>query len=439
MASVTHIAGDDQSIATRAWLIVLLLFFVQMTNFVDKTVVSLAAGHIMEEFNLSTEEYGIIGGAFFSLYAVSGLLVAFFITPRYRPRKIIAVMLLIWSLVQLPIVFAASFPILILCRALLGMGEGAATPTALNATHEWFPNKARNMPSALVMFGTTVGSMVAAPILTATIQMYGWRSAFLACAILGATVFCLWLLLSRDGPYGAAPMETAGASPGAADATPEETALTSGKALWLEPTLLGATVAGTACYWLAGFQVSWLAPYLTELTQDLTRAGWLLSLIFAFQASCTLGVSFVSQRMLRRGFSSRVARSFTIGVSMAVTGLAFIAAELVSGETGKIILIAIAVGMQGPVFPLCAAIISEVTPLGQRNKAMTIILSIVTLAAFPSSILIGVLVGAPGLGWFAALAMNGAVAIFGACFCFFMINPERSLARRAALAEEMSA
>lgn len=431
MASVAHIVSDDQPVAARAWLIVFLLFLVQMMNFIDKSVVSLAAGQIMAEFDLSTEQYGIIGGAFFSLYAASGLVVAFLITPRFRPRKIIAVMLLIWSLVQLPIVFAASFPILILCRALLGMGEGPATPTVLNATHEWFPNKARNMPSAVVMFGTTVGSMVSAPILAMTIQMFGWRSAFLACAILGATVLCLWLLLSRDGPYGATSAEVISPSP-------KETQSVPRKALWLEPTLLGATAAGTACYWMAGFQVTWLAPYLTTLTQDLTRVGWLLSIIFVFQASCTLGVSFVSQRMLRRGFSSRVARSFTIGVSMAVTGLAFIAAELVPGEASKIVLIAIAVGMQGPVFPLCAAIISEVTPLAQRNKAMTIILSIVTLAAFPSSILIGVLVGAPGFGWFAALAMNGAVAILGACFCFFVINPERSLARRAASAELIS-
>ena len=156
----------------RRWAVVCVLFLVQMANWVDKSVVGFAATHIMDEFGLSNEEYGLLGGAFYSLYAVAGLVVAFFIAPRFKARHILIVLIICWSIVQMPVVLWATFPVLVVSRMLLGMGEGAATPTTLNAAHEWFPDKERAMPTAIITFGAVAGAMTAAPVLTAIIETY---------------------------------------------------------------------------------------------------------------------------------------------------------------------------------------------------------------------------------------------------------------------------
>jgi predicted MFS family arabinose efflux permease len=187
----------------RAWLIVSMLFLVQVVNYADKTVVSLVAEEIMAEFGSSTAQHGVIVSSFFTLYAGTGLLVAFFAAPRFPPRHILTFLLITWTVVQLPIVIAASFWTLLICRTLLGAGEGAGTPTALNAFHEWFPSEYRNLRSAVILFGSTAGSMIAAPVLTALIASLGWRAAFLTCALFGVAVLAPWIAFGADGPHAA--------------------------------------------------------------------------------------------------------------------------------------------------------------------------------------------------------------------------------------------
>lgn len=165
-----------------AWLIVFLLFLAQMLNYFDKTVVGVAATSIMAELDLTPERYGLVASAFFSLYAVTGVLVALFAAPRFKPRSIMAVLLVIWSLAQLPVLVSASFTTLIAGRVILGMGEGPGTPTSINACHEWFAPAERNMPTALSLFGSQVGSLLAAPILSYIIAVSAggrrsWRAA----------------------------------------------------------------------------------------------------------------------------------------------------------------------------------------------------------------------------------------------------------------------
>jgi len=420
-------AGDAASrSALRAWTVVAILFLVQMVNYWDKTVVSLAATPIMIEFGLTPAQYGVIAGAFFALYAVGGIAVALLLAPRMPPRKIMALLLVLWSLLQLPIAFAASYPIIVLCRLLLGFGEGAGAPTAVNAAHEWFPNRERNMPSAIVLLGSTVGSLLAAPILTAVIANMGWRAAFLICSALGVLILMLWLALGRSGPYAAISAQSA-----VADAAAIRS---SAKAVWTDPTILGNVAVGFTAYWIVGFTVGWLAPFATRVMGNAQDAAWAMSGIFALQALCVLAIPFLSERLLMNGVSSRLARGGAMAVCMGGAGLALLAMTLLEQPALILGAMAIAIGLTGPVFPLSSAMISEVAPADRRNSTVTIVLSIITVAAVASSMGTGWLLGASGTGWNAALTLHGFIALAGATAGLIMLHPERSIARRAAAA-----
>lgn len=412
-----------QRSAVRAWAIVAILFLVQVTNYWDKTVISLAATPIMAEFGLTPAQYGVISGAFFALYAVGGITVALLLAPRLAPRKIMVILLLTWSILQLPIAFAASYPIIVLCRLLLGFGEGAGTPTALNAAHEWFPNHDRNMPSAVVLLGATVGSLLAAPILTAVILDFGWRAAFLVCSALGVVILLLWVVVARSGPYAAATQDS--------NVAQEPVTRSSTRAVWTDRTIIGNFLVGFTAYWVVGFAVGWLAPFATRVLGDAREAAWAMSAIFALQASFVLIVPFVSGRLLKKGVSSRLARGWLTSGCMAGAGGALLLIPFVDNPLLVLGAMAVAIAFTAVVFPLSAAMISEVAPPDRRNSAVTIVFSLITISAVASSFGTGWLIGQPAYGWNAALTVHGIVGMLGALSGFLLIHPEHSMASLA--------
>lgn len=404
-----------------AWLIVFLLFLAQMLNYFDKTVVGVAATSIMAELHLTPERYGFVASAFFSLYAATGLVVAFVAAPRFKPRWIMAVLLVIWSLAQLPVVLSASFTTLIAGRIVLGMGEGPGTPTSINACHEWFGPAERNMPTALSLFGSQVGSLLAAPILSYVIAGFGWRAAFLACGAAGGVILLLWLYFSADGPEAVWHEASASTSP------------VRQRDLWSDPSVIGNFVAGFAAYWVVGFTVAWLPLFVRgRLGLGLVESGWVLSGIYLIQALLLLLIAFGSQRMLQAGATSRVARGIVMASSLLVSGFAFIGAAMVRDARLAVGLVTMGTALPLVIFTLGAAMLSEVTPAAHRNRLVTIIFSIVTLSAVPSPLVTGMLVH-DEQGWDQAFLVLAAVALAGGVVSWATLRPEHSIRRLATL------
>lgn len=122
-----------------AWIIVALLFFFMLINFVDKAVVGLAGVPIMKELALTPKEFGLVNSSFFFLFSTSAVITGFIVN-RVQSRWALLVMALIWALAQFPMVGTIGLGTLIASRVVLGAGEGPAYPVALHATYKWFPN-----------------------------------------------------------------------------------------------------------------------------------------------------------------------------------------------------------------------------------------------------------------------------------------------------------
>lgn len=420
--------GDAQQVQPaggfqrRRWLIVLLLFLVLVANSIDKAVLGFAAKPMMEELGISIGQYGLLASSFYSLFAIGGLLVAFLIAPHTRPRYILAALLLVWSVVQLPIVIAAAFPILITCRVILGMAEGAGTPTALTCCHEWFADRERNIPSAVVMFGTTAGPLAAAPLLSYLIAGYGWRAAFLVCSLLGLTILALWQLLGADGPF---------AARRSAEPSPDTQASPGQRAIWSDSTVLGLCLTGFTAYWITSFVITWLAPFVSlGLGYSLVETGWIVASIHAAHAVLLFGLTFVSQMMLRSGRSSRAARAMVMTACLLMACMAFALAAFVLDNAVRLTALAIATGLAGPIYPLSASMISEIAPPADRNRMVTTIFAVITVAGVLSPTLTGWAVAREtASGWEQALLLQAMVAAVGGVVAFAMLHPGRTIER----------
>src|SRR3954466_12277790 len=112
-----------QPTPTGAWKITFLLFLFMLVNFADKIVVGLAGVPIMAELHLEPEQFGLLGSSFFLLYSISAIVVGFIVN-RIATRWVLLALALIWSLAQFPMMGAVGFTTLLICRIILGAGEG---------------------------------------------------------------------------------------------------------------------------------------------------------------------------------------------------------------------------------------------------------------------------------------------------------------------------
>src|SRR5258705_6868144 len=182
-----------------AWKITFLLFLFMLVNFADKIVVGLAGAPIMDELKLSPEQFGLLGSSFFFLFSITAIVVGFIVN-RIDTRWVLLALALIWSLAQFPMVGTVSFTTLVICRVILGAGEGPAFSVAAHAVYKWFPDEKRTLPTAILSQGSAFGVILAVPALNWVIVNYSWHYAFGALGVVGMMWVVAWLFLGKEGP-----------------------------------------------------------------------------------------------------------------------------------------------------------------------------------------------------------------------------------------------
>jgi MFS transporter, ACS family, D-galactonate transporter len=419
----TTLVGPSAGV-TRAWMAVGLLFLFMLINFADKAVLGLAAVPIMQELELSHTEFGLIGASFFTFFSLGAVVVGFLVN-RVDTKWVLATLVLIWSLCQLPMLLPLSAAALIVSRVVLGFSEGPAYPVALHAAYKWFPPEHRAVPTSVIAIGALAGNGIVAPAIVWIITSWSWRAAF---AVLGAVglVWCAtWLALFREGPLGA-------------DATisGERNARASYRQLLGCRTVIGVQIVGFAAYWLLTLAVIWLPAFLNEgLGYTSIDAGWIVMLVALCQILLLPIICAFSERLRRRGTASRLAYGWIASGCSLAAGLLTILLAQTAGSFATIACTVLAFSLGNVIFVLGPVLIAEVTPIGQRGAVLGISNAITTLAGPLAPAVMGVIVdlGAdPADGFRTAFAVAGTVVIVGALAGFALIVPEADHARFAA-------
>ncbi len=97
-------------------------------------MLGLVALPLMRDMSLTHSQFGVVGSAFFLLFALSGIGVGLF-ADRLNMKWLLAGLALTWAVAQLPLAWPTSFAVLLACRILLGAGEGPASPLALHVVY----------------------------------------------------------------------------------------------------------------------------------------------------------------------------------------------------------------------------------------------------------------------------------------------------------------
>ena len=407
-----------------AWAIVALLFLFMLINFADKAIIGLAGVPIMAELNLSPRQFGLVGSSFFLLFSVSAVVTGFIVN-RIRSKWVLLAMGLIWALVQFPMVGTVGIELLIACRIVLGAGEGPAYPVALHALYKWFPDQSRAVPSAIVVQGGGIGVLLAIPFLNWIITNYNWHYAFGALGAAGVVWVVAWAILSEEGVVQSA-------------ATRHSVSIShvSYRALLLCPTNLASWCAYFGAYFGLALVLSWFTPFLVKgLGFDQATAGKLTALPFVVGFVVVIGGSWLSQRLMQAGASSRIARGIVCSASICVGALALIVAPYASNVALKIGLIVAGTSLPSVVYVLSPAILSEIVPDAQRGAVLAINSAVGTSAGIFAPYLMGSIVGSAASasqGYSNGFVICGLVTLTGGLIGLAFLRPERERAAQAA-------
>ena len=410
-----------------AWGITALIFLFMLINFADKVVVGLAAEPIKKELNLTPEEFGFLGSSFFFLFAVAGV-AGGFLANRAQTRHLLFTMAIVWSVVQFPMLGAVTLEVLIVCRIVLGAGEGPAGPIALHALYKWFPDSLRGVPTALVAQGSALGVIIAVPALNYIIVNYSWHWAFGALGIVGLLWAVAWLFLGREGTLVDPPV-AAGADTG--DRVPYRHLLTC-------PTIIAACCVAFASYWGLALGLTWFVAYLVEgLGYTQTVAGYLFVLPWLFGMVVVLTGGWLSQRLKKQGVSSRVCRGAFPAATVVVGGciLPFIASVPDPGVKVALLVVGSAIG--STVFVCVPMIVSELTPQSQRAAMLAIATSIYTSAGVIAPWAMGRVIQEAAnrqAGYEQGFVILGGLLLAGGLIGLLFTRPEAARVRLAAKA-----
>ena len=419
---MTHEGTAPTREPKRAWLIVAMMFFFMLINFADKAVIGLAAVPIIKDLDLTNEQFGQVGSAFFLFFSISAVLVGFLVN-RVSTKWVLAGMAFVWALTQLPMLGVVSLPVLLASRIVLGAGEGPAYPVALHAVYKWFENGRRTLPTSFVSIGGALGAGVVAPLLTWIILTFSWHAAFGFLGIVGFAWVIVWLVVGKEGPLDA---HTAAAGGDGLSYVPYATLLTS-------RTAIGVFIAGFSAYWALTLGVVWLPAFLIKAAgYTPTQAGWIVTLPSLMQMVLSPTIGFTSQRMLGSGASSRFARGLLGGGCVAIAGLAMILLSRSSGAWEQLPLVMVSFAVGSVIYTLGPALIGEISPVGQRGAMLGISNAVYTLAGLIAPWLMGYIVdvGAnPADGFRTGFVLAGGLILVGGLLAMLLIDPERDLAR----------
>lgn len=121
---------------------------------------------------------------------------------RFGSRSVLLVGLSLMTIAQAVFAVAHSYPVALIARAFVGVGDAMTFICVLRLVSTWFP--ARRIPVITQLTGVLgqIGAIAAAVPMTWALSSFGWTPAYLAAASVGLFLAVALLLLLHDAPEG---------------------------------------------------------------------------------------------------------------------------------------------------------------------------------------------------------------------------------------------
>jgi len=406
-------------------LILALLTLGTLINYLDRTVISVAAPLMTKELGLDAVTLGIVFSAFSWTYAAAqipgGILL-----DRIGVRITYFLSVTIWSVFTLLQGLVSNAWTLIACRMGLGLAEAPAFPSNSRVLATWFPQAERASATGVYSIGQYFGLAFLSPLLFWIAGSYGWRTLLVIVGAAGILFGCAWYALYRDpreSRANKAELDHITAGGGFATATRTKFQWSHIGFLLRQRQIVGASIGQFASNSTLVFFLTWFPTYLaTERQMGWIKVGFFT--ILPFIAACVGVVSggLLSDHLLRRTGSANVARKLPIIAGLLLASTIMIA-NFVSRDALVIVVMSLAFFGQG-MCNLGWTLLTDVAPKELMGLSGGVFNFCANLAGIITPLVVGFVVHATGsFAW--ALAFIGVVAFLGVISYVFVVGDVR--------------
>jgi ACS family hexuronate transporter-like MFS transporter len=319
------------------WWVAGLLACASALSYLDRQSFPVAVTEIQKQIALSNRQYSVLQMLFLlaysAMYAGGGKIADWLGT-----RLGYAMLILWWSAATILHGLVSTVFGLGIARFLLGFGEGGGFPCSAKAVSEWFPPEDRAFAFGIFNTGSSVGAVVAPPLIAFIILTLDWRWVFFITGALGLLWALAWWVF-YDLPQKQkliTPDELAHIEKSLAPAT--EDAPQPNRISWL--SLFGyrqvwALIAAkflTDAAWF--FFIFWLPKYLGDVRHlNIKQIGYFAWIPYAAAGAGSFLGGWLSSLLVRRHLSINMSRKLCLGLSAALMPTSLLITKSPLGST----------------------------------------------------------------------------------------------------------
>jgi MFS transporter, ACS family, hexuronate transporter len=315
------------------WWVAGLLACASALSYLDRQSFPVAVTEIQKQIALSNRQYSVLQMLFLlaysAMYAGGGKLADWLGT-----RLGYAVLILWWSVATILHGLVSTVSGLGVARFLLGFGEGGGFPCSAKAVSEWFPPEDRAFAFGIFNTGSSVGAVIAPPLIAFIILTLDWRWVFFITGAAGLLWALAWWLF-YDVPQKQkliTPVELAhiekSVVPVAASSRISWLSLFHYRQVW---ALVGAKFLTDAAWF---FFIFWLPKYLGDVRHlNIKQIGYFAWIPYAAAGCGSFLGGWLSSSLVRRRVSINASRKICLGLSAALMPMSLLITKSPLGWT----------------------------------------------------------------------------------------------------------
>jgi predicted MFS family arabinose efflux permease len=298
---------------TRTGLVLGMLCFVYILNFLDRQLLSILAKPIQDGLGITDGQLGLITGFYFALFYCFIAIPIGWLADRTNRVKVLSAACAVWSAATAACGMANSYGQLVTARMMVGVGEAGGVPPSYAIISDYFPRERRGTAMAIFNLGPPLGSALGVAFGASLAATFDWRMPFYVIGAVGVVTAVIVYRVFAEPKRGG--QDTAVEA--VADGQPTQGFLATITRFFANPVLLLAAVASGAAnfitYGTANFATLFL---MREKGMALGDVAIWYALVVGIAMSAGI---FVSGRLIDRfGARSRAAYATIPAISLVL-------------------------------------------------------------------------------------------------------------------------
>jgi predicted MFS family arabinose efflux permease len=177
--------SHHRGIRGRPNVVLAMLTFVYVINFLDRQLLSILAKPIQDTLHVTDGQLGKIGGLYFAMFYCFIAIPVAWLADRTNRVAVLSIACAIWSAATIACGLARTYPQLVLARMTVGFGEAGGVPPSYALITDTFAPGRRGAAFGIYNMGPPIGAALGIALGASIAAAFDWRHAFIAIGGIG--------------------------------------------------------------------------------------------------------------------------------------------------------------------------------------------------------------------------------------------------------------